>query len=536
MLKFNTVKKSLFGFLTIVALSCNISDLDFDNIEGPTLDGEMALPIGHAHYTIRELLDKIEDKELELLEDSISLLHLIYRDTAEFGAGNEIINFDNIINSAQIQLPETPPSPGSQVIPVNMEFTFSYPADKSEEINSIFYKTGTLTLNLNSGLTYDITYQLTIQDTRHETTDVPVTFTGSLAANSTASDSLELADYKTELLLQNGLNTFNVEISMNILLDAGESINAGDAVTFELAYKKQAFDLLYGKFGQDTLQIGDTMLDMKFFANLGAGMEFGSPQITFNFLSSFGLPLGIFFDGLYGVSGSDQFADTIYLRGPITSAHQTLQGAAQPGESINTTIALNNSNSTIQDLLAQSPNTLGFNLKALSNPDDLLAQNFVLDSSKINTVIEMLMPLEVSLNDLTREIGFKLGDGLEFDDADSIAIRIVSENGLPFNASLQLYIEGEGDTVLYTVADKLVLETPFIDQNGIVTQSRKFVSDIPISKEGINALNQGTRMVLILTLNTPQNTGNNKAYIKVLADYAIDLKVAAFGKFNYKPW
>ena len=77
--------------LLLTCFSCNVGDLDFSNIEKPTLEPTVAIPLGSLSYTMRELIEKVGDSQLDLQEDSSSLIHLAYYDTASFNSGEEII-------------------------------------------------------------------------------------------------------------------------------------------------------------------------------------------------------------------------------------------------------------------------------------------------------------------------------------------------------------------------------------------------------------------------------------------------------------
>jgi len=518
--------------LLLTCMSCNVGDLDFSNIEKPTLEPTVAIPLGSLSYTMRELIEKVGDSQLDLQEDSSSLIHLAYYDTASFNSGEEIITINDVLNSEKIFVDKTEESSESQVVGIKENFTFKYPAENNEQIDSIFYKAGEMVLTVTSFLAHDLTYDIQIANTRKVSDNSFVTFSGELAANSSKSSSVDLVGYKTLLSFseENG-NVFGLDADISIFVGPNEGIPENDSIDITLRYQNQEFSLIYGKFGQDTLNVGGETLDVKFFSDLGeSGLRFGSPEINFNFTSSFGLPLGILFNGMYGVDSTENGIDTVYLSGDAATIPQIIGGASTPGDAISSTVSLSPSNSSIRDLLGVSPNTIGFNLTSITNPEDPTQSNFVIDTSKISTTIEMKLPMELSLDDLTQEVGFDLGEGLEFEAADSVSLRIVADNGFPFSASVKLSIVDENDSTLFSVPSVLVLEAPFLNLQGLVTQSRRQVSDVPINKSGVEALAVGSRLKLILTLNTPSS--NREIFVKILADYRLDVKVSAVGKLS----
>ncbi|MEQ8552671.1 MAG: hypothetical protein RIC53_08465 [Cyclobacteriaceae bacterium] len=526
------MKKSLTAILLVACFGCNVNDLDFSDLQAPTLSGLVALPIGTIDYTMREMIAEIGDTELQLEEDSTSLLKLTYFDTASFNSGGELVSIADVNNSETIVIPAIDTLPESQVAVYEETFEFTYPPENNEALDSVFYKAGSLQLSVTSNIAHDISYSFTIRQTINTTTREPVSFEGNLGALQTTSDSKPLVGHRTSLeQMDTSANVFLVDARISVFLNQDEGTTGSETLELSLSYVEQEFSVLYGKFGQDTLQVGNEVLNLKFFEELGeSGLKFGSPELTFDFSNSFGIPLGILFNGMYVVDSTARGLDTTYLTGDAATESQVIAGAESLGESASSKVYLNTKNSSIRNLLSSSPRTMGFSLTAIANPLDAGASNFVIDTSKISTNIEMSLPLELSLDNVERVFDFKLGSGLKFDESDSVSIRIVSENELPFAANVAVEILGENDSLLYTIPSKLVLEIPFLDLNGLVTQARKHTADLPINQVGIDALATGEKIRIRLTLNTP--TGSREIFVKILADYSLNIKLAAIGKLK----
>lgn len=517
--------------LIIIGAGCNINELEFDNLDAPTLDGDVAVPLGRLQYTMRELIDEINDNELELVEDdSTSLLMMIYRDTAEFAAPNELIQISDIVNSTSIPMRDMTGDDASPVFIYDDWVDFSYSADEGERIDSIFYKSGQLLLDVTKTFPYDIYYTVTVRNTVHESTRARAQFDDS----NRSSTPIDLSDYMTALTQENDTNTFVVDLFFSVSLGPGEQLTSEDEVTFSLRYVDQTFDAIYGQFGQDTVTVGDEVLDVAFFKDMGdSGLEFGDPQINFSFSNSFGLPVGLSFGGLYGASGDSISGDTTYLSGKVTNSLQLVEAATPTTGTNISEFSINNDNSNLQSLLEASPEKIGFGLMAVANPHDALTSNFIYDTSRISTVIEMIMPMVLSMNNVTQEIKFDNKGGLKFDESDSMYIRIISENELPFSSAIELEIRDENDTLLHTIAEKVILKAPLTDTDGMVLEPRKAISDVFVSQEGIEAFNEGKKIILRLTLNTSGQSPGRDFYVKVLADYKVDLQVSAIGRLKY---
>ncbi len=527
------MKKLPIALIALFFLSCNINELDFDNIEGPTLSGKVALPLGTISYTMRDLIEEVGDDELQLEEDSSSLIVLSYFDSAEYSSGDDVVFIDDIINGASIAIPSFPALGIDRIEIIDTTFTFVYPASESEALDSVFYDGGSLTFDLSSNLPYDITYSFTLDQTIRVSNSQAVNFSGDLTGNSSVSESEDLLGLRTALTSVGDSNVFLMSARIEINLATGQSTTSNNSLDISLGYIDQDFEILYGKFGQDTIQIGEESLDISFFDELGDfGLVLGSPSLNFHFESSLGLPIGILFNSMYAVKKDGDSADTTYLGGAVTRSPQVVLGSPEPRVEQSTTISITPENSTIRDFLAISPNTIGFDLAAMANPDDPSANNFLLDSAGIRTAIEVSIPLEVSLNNLSREIDFDLADGLEFDEAEALTMRIVAENGLPFNARLEIDIKDELDSVIHTIPQVLVLETPLLNSQGIVTSPKKTISDVLMDGDGVNGLRNGKKLVLRIILNTPSSGGSRDFFVKVLADYKISASVSVLGKLK----
>lgn len=520
---------------TLIALACfgcNVGELDFSNLEGPKLGPNVAIPLGTLSYTMRELIEKVGDSELNLEEDSTSLIHLSYYDTATFNSGSDIIQIVDIVNNEKIYVDEVPSSTESQVVQLQEHLTFKYPAEKNERVDSVFYTAGELVLSVRSFLAHDIDYDISLANTRRISDNSEVTFSGSLAANSSTSSSVDLEGHKTILAFSEDQgNIFGLTADITLFLGPDESVALNDSIEINLLYRDQEFSIIYGRFGQDTLDVGNETLDVKFFSDLGeSGLRFGSPEINFHFSSSFGLPLGVLFKDMYGVDSTSSGNDTTYLTGSAATTPQIIAGATTPGEFEESTVSLNTSNSSLRALLGTSPNTIGFSLTSITNPEVADAFNYIMDDSRISTNIEMKLPMELSLENLTQELDFDLGGGLNFDKSDSVNIRLITDNEFPFSAKVGLSVLNENDSVLYNIPSKLVLEIPFLNLDGVVSQPRRQVSDIPIGKEGIDALSEGSTLRLTFTLNSP--SGTRDIFVKILANYRLSVTVSAIGKLD----
>lgn len=520
--------------LFVCISACNFSSLEFDNLKKPVLTSDAALPIGHASYSIRELIEDVGDSLVDIQEDSItSVLTLYYFDTVEFINNTKLVEINDISYSASILLPNTPPLGSQQVISVDTVLSFSYPAKNKEILESVYYKSGNLHLDILSSLGSDILYGIGMDNTRDVVSDNPAFFSGRLSGGANRSNNYDLVGHKTSLITQGDSNIFHVTVSISVFIPAGDSLTTDDHIDLNIAFEDQLFDLIYGKVGQDTLQFESQNMKIDFFSAMGAsGLKFKSPEFELSFDNSFGIPIGVFLGDVYGLDSTDNIATKTYLSGNVTNTPQVIAPATTPSESASSSITLNSTNSSIQDLLATTPKNIVFDLMGITNPVDTTVSNFYMDTSKIRTALKMVLPLELSMRNVSRELSFSLGSGLNFDGAETLTARIVSSNGLPFSIRMGLDIRDESGNVLHMVPNQIVMEIPFIDTDGFVVQPRKYITDMALGADGVNALQVGSELVVTLYVNTPGNNSTRDNFVKILADYQVDVQVSLAGKLK----
>ncbi len=529
-----SMRSLLASVAVLLLLGCNIQDLEFEDIQGIQLDGVYAAPIGETVYTMDELLVEIGDTT-ELQEDDNGVLFLEYSSEAIFTTSSDIVNIGDVINDASFDLPVTPPVATDQTITFDTTVYFEYAADQSERIDSVFYLSGNLVLNATLSGTSNVNFDISLPTTINLGLNQMVSFSGS---TNFLGGPYALSNHKTTFTYQSATNVYPVDVHLEIPLTAGQQIPAGETFNVEISLLNQTFSEIFGRFGRDTVTVGNTTINIPFFEDFNTeGFFLDAPTITFDFENSFGVPFGVLFGGLYSVNDNSGVNDTTYLEGNITNSPQLVSGASQPGESGTTSIVINKSNSTLDDLLSTTPDQLGFDIRAVSNPTDLNALNFLSGSNEVQTDILVRMDLAVRLEDLTRDVEFNLSGGLEFNEIDSAVLRVVTINKLPFSGTMELFILGEAQDTLYAAPENLVLKAPLLNLDGTVKENgqRNNTADIILGPQGVEALKTGNKVVLHLTLNTTVGSAGNDLFVKIRRSDSITIKasVAAGAKYQF---
>jgi hypothetical protein len=530
------VKKFVFIALSVILFAgCNSNELEFDNIQLPTARGTFSIPLGELTYTIRDLIDQQNDSLLTLQVDDDSLITLVYFDSIGYESDTDFVEINDNFNSGSINLNNiTPVTADATSGPITIDllpetFTFNFdPEDNADVLDSLFYADGEVSVIVTSDVTGTLDYTFTLPNFVTVTNETPIAVTSGNPVRQ-----LDVPPHKS--LLSGTNNQFTVDFTGSITLEVGQTYDGDEFITFDLTIANQVFSIVYGKFGQDTVSVGNNeTLNVELFSEFGKeGLFFGNPILRFNFENSFGIPIGIDFSTLYGTDGTD----TTFLSGDIVRNIPIIASGDinNPfGPPVATTIEIKRGNSSIVDLLAASPSVLGFNVPAISNPEDPTQINFIAMTNQITSSIEIEIPLEVKLENMQQTSYLDLGDGLDVSDLDSAVMRVFTLNEMPFSTTMTMDIQDADSNSLYLIPESIVMAAPFINVDGFVTDPNGNTVDIPLSQEGINALGVGSHIAMTVTGNTPGSLNSRDIFVKILTDYTLEISVGIQGVINYE--
>lgn len=540
--------------------ACNVGELEFDNLEVTPIQGPFVFPLGQSTYVMDELLEKQTGDSLNFQEDSTSLFTLFYFDTISYSAPDDFIQFNDIVQMGSTNPPAYLAGAARQET-FTASFDLEYNPEDGEIVDSLFYLTGDLTFTTDSEIPADIDYTYTVQNTTNINNGTPIAISGTVTNTAAPVDSdtqtRSLVNHVTKLTGNN--NTFTVDLEVTVSLAAGQSLTGLEDLSFTLTYGNQTFGLIYGKFGQDTVQVGNQSLEIDFFSQAAReGITFGNPSMTFDFRNSFGIPVEVDFSGLHGV---DSEGNQTFLIGDIVNNPPIIEGSDvnspgvnTPGETVQSIIEINRTNSSLVNVLGSSPEQLVFDVKGKSNPESETELNYLQPTSTITAYVEVEVPMEIQLEDYQETGAFSMRDGFDASNLDSAFIRLVTLNELPFTGTVSLEVQAEDSTVLFPITDESdprydsvvtnhptqierltnipVIKAPLININGDVTDPSGETHTVALTNEELQLLSGAARVVITMTLNTPVSQTSRDIYVKIFADYTLTLKVGIGARFN----
>ncbi len=520
----------LFFFLAL-AISCNINDLDFNDINVPNYKGRTAVPLGEVTYTIKELIEQLDDSTISIEESGNFFLTVVYRDTSLFTDVEDFISFGNIVNNDNLNPNlSLPVSPIDTIVRFSQPFEFDFQPSEGEIVDSLTYASGTVTLAVQSQFSSDLDYTLKIIDFTNTLTGDTLVFAGNVQGNGSSESSQDLQDFKTIFNRVGGRNQFSLEFEGALDVKTGESINVNDFLSLTLTISNPEFKNLFGFFGANETSIQDQSLKLDFFKDIDPlGLEFNNPEIIVNIENAFGIPVGLSFGG---ITAFNEDGDVVVLAGKIDSTQFVRAPEIEDiGSSARSEFSINNDNSNLREMLNIAPDSIVLAITGTSNYRNENAErsNFLTDSSFLQTIVEVRMPLEVKLDGFTRSFTFIISD-FSFDQADSVSIRLQTINELPLSGIMSLDILDELDTVIYRIPNTIILQSPEVNSIDRTVEPLYNESIITLDREGINAFANAEKIKLTLVIdsyNAPEGT-----FVRIFSDYELLIKLGAIANIN----
>lgn len=524
--------KDVFSLsFVVLIISCNINELEFDDINVPNYTAEVAAPIGDVTYTVRELIDKL-DSTIEVNESASKLLTVVYRDTSIFDDPSDFISVGQIVNNDDLNPSISfPASASDETVSFSESFQFKFQPSEDELLDSAFYKSGSAELQVQSSFNSDLSYTLKIVDFKNTITGDTLTFIdNNLAANGTSIRTENLVNFKTAFNRVGGENIFNLTFEGVLDVKAGESVNPTDFLSFTLTIDNPEFISLFGFFGSNASVIQDQSIELDFFEDIEpGGLEFNTPEINFTIENSFGIPVGVLMEG---ISSSNTSGDEVMLTGNITDTIAVrAPEITDVGTSAISAISINNDNSNLRSLLSIAPDSISFPITGVSNFGNVdgAETNFLTDSSFLKTFVEVNIPLDVRLNGFTRDFDFDISS-INFDEADSIKIRVQTINALPISGTMFMNLLNDAGDIIYQIPNTLILQSPEVNSIDKTEEPFHNTSFVKLDPDGVAAFANATKISLTMVIDSHEAT--NGTFVKVFSDYELIIKLSALANLN----
>lgn len=527
------------GGMLLLLASCVKDYFDLDKIADSKWTPSLALPMVYSSLSINDLI-KVSNSESLFQIDPNNFVTLVYKGNLFSLRGNELIVIPD--NSVQQNISPTtvdiPSVPSGATYTVNSTQVVDFNTGGQTLIDSLFYKSGTLQIEIYTDIQHDVQILLTIPDAKKSGTPFSQIINVNYGTSMPVLTTVDLSGYVFDMTLGgSSQNQFNVNYTVTINGIAGNPLYTYNYFLVTSTFKDSKFDKIFGYIGQQLLSPNIDTVSIGLFSNTeGIGtFTLVDAKIKTIISNSYGIPILANFSLLEGYRpGAGTFPVTgSGIPNPLPLPSPSI---SQIGQVLKDSFELNNTNSNAVQLVNFQPPYFIYQLNSVSNPAGQ-TNNFVIDSSIFATDLEIDLPLHGTAVVFTVQdtFDFEMPEG---DDLDSLLLRIYISNGFPLEVGVQVYFV---DTIvtpfdtLYHVIDSVL--SPFqnlltsapIDANGkAVGATEKTIDQWFDSKKLKNMAT--SKKIFVRGQMTTSNNGNTN--VKIYSDYKLDVKIGAMAKLK----
>ena len=491
----------------------------------------IAVPVGEANFLISDLLVNIDSG---IIVGPLGGMSIEYEENLDSVLASDFISLEDYTEVFDL----TPP--GLVSVPVFLNGTTlsnsenvstSYDAPSGVEINTLNFKSGTLTLNVVSTFQHDATLNVTITDLV-DVNSLPITrslnllYEGNPSTSQTVSVDLSgySADFTGGGTLTNSLRA-SIDATITGTGTPGNPIVGDETINLSLGLSDLEYENLTGYFGQDPLTSSSDSLLLKIFqsTNNQGSLSFSNPSLTFDINNSFGVPININFDNFETIDSITGQSSPLVLSEPSLAINTPLL----MGETRNTQLTLNNQNTTnIESILDVNPKYFKYDISAIPNPNGNTGQlNFIESGSKMVVKANLNLPFEGKAYGIKAKdtIDYSL-DGTDVSSVESLLFRSNVDNGFPISFSAQAIFTDDNFNPIFTLSDSPIslVGGANVDSEGKVTSSVNNITNVKLSQDQVNLLGNVEHIIIDGVINT---TDYQNSTVKFYDSYGISLKL-----------
>ena len=546
-------KLCLIILLTHLLFSCNISYLDKE-IEDPTLEGSIKIPVGFINYNLSEVFNQLGSDGL----GPTSTEEFSFNYTKTFTGENnttfnvEVDNFtttgiiENPIDDADLSvIGESSPyiiaqeiSPGiiNPLIGTYNEVSqIIYDLNLSQEITDITFAGGILNINFNSTVNNtNIAVTIEIPSLTKKSDGSEYTRSANITGKNEETISIDLNDYNADLT-NDGTGTGNtnnkmvLNVNASFTYAAGDIIDTNDVISFGATFSSISYDVIEGDFKQEPFNISSEKIDLSdFFDNFNEGnITLDNTKMTINISNDYGFPIGIDLSSVEAISTNSSVNLNYTGTDPSLPNTIIIDGVPNFGDDeVVSNITLDNDNSNIGSLLESNPTSIVFNLSAISNPidDGIINENFYASS---NNGFEAELLIDFDSVNLNKEIVFNPDEDLE--NFKNIKIVTSVENKIPLTGNLLLEFKNSANQIIHTESlnafNSANLDPSSGQSDGVAVLSN---FEINLNENEINSISNTEKINIKVTLQLPD--GESSVMIKGSDELIVRVGLEATGK------
>lgn len=493
--------------LLCILSSC---DKDFDKLKVQSSDAEFAFPLFYGDLNLTDIIKNSGDSlSLQVGQDG----------SMSFKYSGDIVSRTS--KEIYSQIPAIPALVTDTFygVPVKLNNNIS--------LRKATLTDGTLFFTYKSYHTQDVTVKITIPELikngKSWTTTRFVHYTGTSPVTDIILPS-PVAGYKLDL----------PNDTLHIRYEAIKADGKRDTLSnFAMLANTLKFSYVEGYFGNEVFPIDRDTIYLNIYKNLlGGELYFEDPRVSVNLYNSFGFPVRSKVDivRFQGSKGENYDLQSPYVTNGFDFLYPKLTDA---GKTVVTSFAFNKDNSNIVEILNSSPILLDYKIDAIANPDsDPNIIGFMTDSSFFLVNVSVDLPIKGRAKNFKLESDFNSDFG-KLEGFQEAEFKLITENKMPLDATIQLYFKDANGTVLDSAftGEKPLIKSAPINAIGDATGVTKTITFIPIDAQKMNHI-RNTKSIVVKAYVSTSLQGSTP--VSINANNGLTVKMGAKAKISTK--
>lgn len=290
-----------------------------------------------------------------------------------------------------------------------------------------------------------------------------------------------------------------------------------------------------GYLGQPVFSAGDSITS-EVFSRLNGNINLKDVKMQLSIENGIGADFSLELKKLVAIKTSS--GKNLQLNHEICRSVQTINRAIEtPGEvnpfkPYHKSYVLNASNSNVTDFFELLPDKITYDANILVNPlgDISSGNDFIYKTSNIKIKFNLDIPLNLSLSNLSLYDTITT-NGIASSSSESIQsgeIRVLAENGFPFDMNIQVKLLDEQRNTLDEFFTQDIIEAAPVNTNSEVIVPKKTTLKLPFNNILRSKLSATRYIVVKANLNSqPPNQ-----LLPILSSYKLKLKLIGSGIFR----
>ncbi len=492
------MKKSLIPKVLIVCsigiLSCT-KELDFDQVDDLDINFGLNIPVMNASLDLSNFIDSNEN----IIIDPDGGLRISFTEDDLFNFGiqdfttvpdQQLFSETILVGNAGIELEAEMDNTGdfslTEFIIEDGQFAFTAVTSTADPVNMVI-KVNNAT---NNG--------------------VPAEF-NFVTTGSNTTETFDLTNFTLDFS-GTGNNMLDFEFS--------STTSAPPGSTVELSCNANNITILslkgdFGKLDVD-IPVDSFRMDIDGFDKFVDGLYFSNPSFNMDVESQLGFSMGLDLE-IEGTNNSGETSD-------LNADQLIIPQAATPGDQVNETLTIDNSNSNLPDFLSTVPSKMEYSGKVEINPGTGPFSNFIHKDFACSASLNIDIPLEIKIQDLVYETLMEDMDLLD-DDSDEITqgeLLFAVKNKFPLDANINLLMLDANLNAIDSIQLPL-LTAAAVNADGIATEYAEHEFSVVLTEQNINSLFDTENLKFVGHLSS---TNQGATTVKIIDSYDIKIQMA----------